>query len=164
MPGKEWNFYLVSGISKNKNQDNLIQISYFKWQELLWLMKLYLCVFQVQPGGRSEVRRDRAGDGAPLIVTSTSCGSTIQRPYTHERKHTFLGGIHQNSRKLQENWEYLKILLLFFSTLVFFFFLIKSSSAVSGRSDTNVFSQMKVQINYKLTLLRFSVLWWPETN
>lgn len=74
--------------------------------------------FQVQPGWRSEVRRDRAGDGDRLTRTSTSCGSMTQRPYTqtqthlHFRKSRRLVKMLESFRKTGNIWS--RILLLFF--------------------------------------------------
>lgn len=49
---------------------------------------------QVQPGRRSEVRRDRAGDGDCMNLTSSSAA---QRPYKNTHTHT-----HSHINTLQE--------------------------------------------------------------
>lgn len=81
---------------------------------------------QVQPGRRSEVRRDRARDGDRLTRTSTSCGSMTQRPYTqtqthlHFRKSWRLVKMLESFRKTGNIWSWILMLFfLFFATLGF---------------------------------------------
>lgn len=146
-----------------------------------------VCVFQVQPGWRSEVRRDRAGAGDRLTRTSTSRGSTTQRPLhsnTNTRSLQEIETTRQNVRKLQENWEYLKpnfdavfssFFFFFFATWVFFKMCLFSS--VDKKKKIFLFCrggslgfvdlpQLKVQITDTLTLwsVYFFPVRWEETN
>lgn len=73
---------------------------------------------QVQPGRRSEVRRDRAGDGDCMNLTSSSAA---QRPYknthTHTLAHKHTSG-NPSARQLQEIWEFFFFCKKDFSFLV----------------------------------------------
>lgn len=154
-----------------------------QWVQTLKLTFLCVCVFQVQPGWRSEVRRDRAGAGDRLTRTSTSRGSTTQRPLhsnTNTRSLQEIETTRQNVRKLQENWEYLKpnfdavfssFFFFFFATWVFFKMCLfssvdkkkKSSSSVeAGVSDSWIFLSWRCRSPTHWLSKVFSFSRWGE--
>ena len=125
-----------------------------------------VCVWQVQPGRRSEVRGDRARVGDRLMrllppVDQQHKGLRLTHKHTpalQENQTTC-----QSDRKLQENWEYLKqnfdAVLSFFKTTfhICFFSLWRNKSSSSVESWIH-------KSSLTMTFFLKYVRQWEETN